>query len=103
VALVQPTTSPAWMIDVVLGDQSPDRNGIGSLAAIAGYPHLTVPMGAVRGLPVGLSFIGTKWDDARMLALGAAYEAAAKAIVTPTFAQSVEIMPEIAPLLAPPQ
>ena len=40
-------TSPAWMIDAVLGDQSPDRAGIGSFAAIAGYPHLTVPMGAV--------------------------------------------------------
>jgi amidase len=101
VALVQPTTSPAWMIDAVLGDQSPDRNGIGSLAAIAGYPHLTVPMGAVKGLPVGLSFIGTRWDDARMLALGAAYEAAAKARVTPTFAPSVEAMPAIAPLLEP--
>lgn len=103
VALVQPTTSPAWMIDAVLGDQSPDRAGIGSFAAIAGYPHLTVPMGAVKGLPVGLSFIGTKWDDARMLALGAAYEAAAKAMVTPTFAESVESMPAIAPLLAPPR
>ena len=100
-ALVQPTTAPAWMIDAVHGDQSPNRAGAGGLAAIAGYPHLTVPMGAVQGLPVGLSFIGTKWDDARMLALGAAYEAASKAIVTPTFAESVEAMPGVAALLAP--
>jgi amidase len=50
--------------------------GAGSLAAIAGYPHLTVPMGAVEGLPVGLSFIGAQWDDARVLEAGAAYERA---------------------------
>ena len=103
VALVQPTTAPAWMIDAVHGDQSPDRNGIGNAAAIAGYPHLTVPMGAVQGLPVGLSFIGTKWDDARMLALGAAYEKAAGVKLVPSFAESVETMPGVATLLAPPR
>lgn len=101
VALVQPTASPAWKIDAVLGDQSPDRGGIGSMAAVAGYPHLTVPMGAVQGLPVGISFIGAKWDDARMLALGFAYEAAAGVRITPTFAGSVEAMPAVAGLLAP--
>jgi amidase len=62
---------------------------------------LVTTKGAVRGLPVGLSFIGAKWDDARMLALGGAYEAAAKAMITPTFAQSVETTPAVAPLLAP--
>ena len=48
--------------------------GAGSLAAIAGYPHLTVPMGAVEGLPVGLSFIGSQWQDHRLLQAGAAFE-----------------------------
>jgi Asp-tRNA(Asn)/Glu-tRNA(Gln) amidotransferase A subunit family amidase len=43
-------------------------------AAVAGYPHLTVPMGFVDGLPVGLSFIGTAWSDARLLAMGPAFE-----------------------------
>ncbi|WP_367613588.1 hypothetical protein [Sphingomonas sp. AP4-R1] len=43
---------------------------------MAGYPHLTVPMGDVKGLPVGLSFIGPAWSEAKLLALGAAYEAA---------------------------
>ena len=48
---------PAWKIDAVNGDQI-SGGGAGSLAAVAGYPHLTVPMGLVKGLPVGLSFIG---------------------------------------------
>jgi amidase len=50
-----------------------------------------------------LSFIGTKWDDARMLALGAAYEKAAAVRLVPSFVESVEAMPGVAKLLAPPQ
>ena len=50
------------------------NTGAGSPAALAGYPHLSVPMGSVEGLPVGLSFMGTAWDDARVLRAGAAYE-----------------------------
>ena len=68
------------------GDHGMDI-GAGNLPAIAGYPHLTVPMGAIEGLPVGLSFIGTAWDDARVLAAGAAYENARTApLAKPTFA-----------------
>jgi amidase len=73
--LIAPTEGPAWPIDLVTGDHFLPI-GAGSLAAIAGYPHLTVPMGAVEGLPIGLSLIGAKWDDARVLSLGAAYERA---------------------------
>ncbi|MBB3859655.1 amidase [Novosphingobium hassiacum] len=73
--LIAPTEGPAWPIDLVLGDHFVGV-GAGSLAAIAGYPHLTVPMGAVEGLPIGLSFMGAKWDDARVLNVGAAYERA---------------------------
>ena len=73
--LIAPTSPPAWAIDLVTGDHSIDV-GMGSLAAIAGYPHLTVPMGAVEGLPMGLSFMGAKWDDKRVLEAGAAYERA---------------------------
>ncbi len=79
-ALIAPTEGPAWPIDLVTGDHF-IAMGAGSLAAIAGYPHLTVPMGAVEGLPVGLSFIGAKWDDARVLEAGAAYERARTAAV----------------------
>ena len=101
VALVGITASPAWPIDAVLGDQSPG-GGAGSLAAVAGYPHLTVPMGAVRGLPVGLSFIGPAWSEAKLLGLGYAYEQASHARVTPTFAASVETVPAVAALLGRP-
>lgn len=73
--LVAPTGPPAWPIDLVTGDHSINV-GMGSMAAIAGYPHLTVPMGAVEGLPIGLSFMGAQWDDKRVLEAGAAYERA---------------------------
>ena len=86
VALIAPTVGPAWTSDLVNGDHYNGSIGAGSLAAIAGYPHLTVPMGAVEGLPVGLSFMGTKWQDAEILRLGAAYEKArTAALPTPRF------------------
>ena len=100
VALVGPTMPPAWPIDAVNGDQISGGGG-GSLAAVAGYPHLTVPMGAVKGLPVGLSFIGPKWSDGLILSLGYAYEQAARKLVTPGFLRSIEESREIAPLLRP--
>lgn len=79
--LIAPTTGPAWPSDLIYGDNFPGRIGAGSLAAIAGYPHLTVPMGAVEGLPVGLSFMGAKWADAAVLKAGAAYERARTAVL----------------------
>ncbi len=74
--LVAPTVGPAWTSDLVNGDHYNGSIGAGSLAAIAGYPHLTVPMGAVEGLPIGLSFMGAKWTDHDVLKAGAAYERA---------------------------
>jgi amidase len=74
--LIAPTVGPAWTTDLVNGDHYNGSIGATSLAAIAGYPHLTVPMGAVEGLPVGLSFIGAKWSDHALLLAGAAYERA---------------------------
>jgi amidase len=100
-ALIGPTVSPAWQIDAVNGDQYPG-GGAGYLAAIAGYPHLTVPMGQVRGLPVGLSFIGPKWSDGLLLSLGYAYEQARGPLPPPHFLPSIEAAPEIAPLLEKP-
>ena len=100
VALVGPTMPPAWKIDAVNGDQIAG-GGAGSLAAVAGYPHLTVPMGLVKGLPVGLSFMGPKWSEALLLNLGYAYEQARGPFPAPKFYRSIEESPEIAPALEP--
>jgi amidase len=102
VALVGPTRGAAWLIDVVHGDTSTGA-GAGSLAAVAGYPHLTVPMGAIRGLPVGLSFMGPKWSDVMILSMGYAYEQASQKRVEPRLLPSIEQAPEIAPYLNRPQ
>jgi amidase len=98
--LIAPTMPPAWAIDAVNGDQSAG-GGAADLAAVAGYPHLTVPMGLAVGLPVGLSFIGPAWSEAKLLGYGYAYEQAAHIRITPTFAPSIEGTPAIAPLLEP--
>jgi amidase len=100
VALVGPTMPPAWKIDAVNGDQI-SGGGAGSLAAVAGYPHLTVPMGQVKGLPVGLSFIGSKWSEPLILSLGYAYEQARGPLPPPLFLRSIEESPAIAPALQP--
>jgi amidase len=70
--LVAPTSGPAWRVDVVLGDRY--SGGFSGMAAVAGYPHLTVPMGQTHGLPLGISFIGPAWSDAQLLAMGYAFE-----------------------------
>lgn len=87
--LVGPTLGPAFLIDTVNGDQI-GGSGAGGLAAVAGYPHLTAPMGQVRGLPVGLSFIGTAWSEQLLLNLGYAFEQAAKVDLRPSFRPSVD-------------
>jgi amidase len=84
-ALIAPTGGPAWLIDPVNGDHS--GVGFSSPAAVAGYPHLTVPAGLVRGLPIGLSFVGAAWNEARLLAFGHAYETATALRRAPAFAK----------------
>src|SRR5690348_6552692 len=101
VALVGPTMPPAWKIDAANGDQI-SGGGAGSLAAVAGYPHLTVPMGLVKGLPVGLSFMGPKWSEQLLLNLGYSYEQARGPFPTPKFYRSIEEDdPQVAPYLQP--
>ncbi|MBI1366942.1 MAG: amidase [Alphaproteobacteria bacterium] len=95
-ALVAPTGPIAPPVDPVNGDVWPDFPGIGSLAAIAGYPHLTVPMGAVDQLPVGLSFVGTKDEDAKILSYGYAFEQATHWRPEPRYLKNAEAIPAIA-------
>ncbi len=83
-AIIGITTGPAGCIDLVNGDYS---SGIdfSSPAAMAGYPHLTVPMGQAHSLPVGLSFVGPAWAEGPLLGLGYAYEQATKLRAAPEF------------------
>lgn len=101
VALVGPTAGPTWKIDAANGDQF-SGGGAGGLAAVSGYPHLTVPMGLVKGLPVGLSFMGAKWSEAKLLSLGYAYEQARGPFPSPKFYRSIEQDdPQVAPWMEP--
>jgi len=86
-AIVAPTGGPAWLIDPVNGDAG---NGPSATtpAAVAGYPHVTVPMGQVAGLPVGLSFFGGAWQDAKLLALALHFEQATRHRAAPAFRAS---------------
>lgn len=86
--LVGVTNGPAWTSDLVNGDHYSGPS-VSQLPAVAGYPHLTVPMGAIEGLPVGLSIIGPKWSDAEVLSAGYAYEQASHKRVTPTYRAGV--------------
>ncbi len=58
---------------------------------MAGYPHLTVPMGTMRGLPVGLSFMGARGTDAAILNAGYAYEQRARARVAPRYLPTADV------------
>lgn len=73
-ALVAPTGAPAWLIDHVLGDFV--LGGCSSAPAVAGYPHITVPAGFIEGLPVGLSFFSTAWQEAKLIQYAYAFERA---------------------------
>jgi len=81
-AFVGLTRNPAWLIDYKNGDSGAMEEqrswGNGGFAAIAGYPHITLPLDKVQGLPVGVSFIGTKWSDKSLLEYAASFERANK-------------------------
>ena len=94
--LVAPSGPVAPRIDPVNGDVWPEWAGAGSIAAIAGYPSLTVPMGDVHGVPVGISFMGAHGTDAALLGYGYAYEQASGIRLAPRYLPTAEARPEIA-------
>jgi amidase len=100
-AIVFITAAPAWPSDPAGASRAAAVNSATGIAAAAGYPHLTVPMGLARGLPVGLSFIGTAWSDADILAMGYAYEQASLRRKPPAYLPSLNDAPETAKAYAP--
>jgi amidase len=82
-ALIAPSGSPAWKTDLVNGDHY--LGGNTSLAAIAGYPSISVPMGFISGLPVGLSFIGKAWSEPALLEIAYSFEQGTKVRKAPKF------------------
>lgn len=88
-ALVAPTVSPAWPIDLVNGDHYLGASS--SVAAVAGYPNITVPAGEVFGLPVGISFFGPAWSEARLISLAYAFEQATRHRRAPDLRPTIEL------------
>ena len=91
-ALVAPTGAPAWLTDLVLGDSSlASSDAPSTVTSVAGYPHITVPAGLFRGLPVGISFFGRAWSEPTLIKLAYAYEQATKHRRPPAFPPSADI------------
>ncbi|OEZ97047.1 amidase [Duganella sp. HH101] len=88
-ALVAPTGGPAWLTDFINGDHF--GGSFSSPAAVAGYPHITVPAGHVHGLPVGLSFVGAAYSEAALIGMAYAYEQATLHRRAPQFPASVSL------------
>ncbi len=86
-ALIAPTKGPPWLIDWVDGDQG--TGGSASLAAVSGYPDITVPAGFVHGLPVGLSFFASAWSEPTLIRLAYGFEQATRARHAPQFKATI--------------
>ncbi|MEL7023796.1 MAG: amidase [Pseudomonadota bacterium] len=100
--LVMPTTKPAAPVDL-LGTSEPAGGllGAGWLASAAGYPVLTVPMGDHQGLPLGLLFMGTAWDDAALLRAGHAFERTVNSDLAPMYPDGDTERLDFSKLVAP--
>lgn len=86
-AIIAPTNGPAWTIDWVNGDNF--NGGSSSPAAISGYPNITVPMGFIHGLPLGISFFGKAWSEPKLIEIAYGFEQATKHRKSPDFKSSL--------------
>jgi len=92
-ALVVPSGTPAWTIDLVNGDAHTGDVESTSPAAVAGYPHITVPAGFVFGLPVGISFFGKAWQEAKLIKYAYAFEQATQYRRQPRYLPTASLNP----------
>jgi amidase len=89
-AIIAPTDgTPAWAIDQLTGDHI--QGGCSSPPAMAGYPHITVPAGMVRGLPAALSFFADAWQEGKLIGYAYAFEQATQARRSPAFKPTVTV------------
>ncbi len=84
-AIVVASGGPAWLIDLANGDPNSWDMESTSPAAVAGYPHITVPAGSIFGLPVGISFFASAWQEPALLRMAYAFEQARRARKPPQF------------------
>ncbi|MFN0140167.1 MAG: amidase [Pyrinomonadaceae bacterium] len=87
-AIFAPSNSPTWMIDTVNGDCGSGYVSSSSMAAVAGYPNITVPAGFAKELPIGVSFFGRAWSEATLIKIAYSFEQTTKARRKPRFLQT---------------
>ena len=92
-AIVAPSGGPAWMIDLANGDSNTWDMESASPAAVAGYPHITVPAGYVFGLPVGISFFATAWQESNLIKFAYAFEQATQYRRQPRYLPTANLNP----------
>jgi amidase len=92
-AIVVPSGGPAWLIDLVDGDSNNWDMESTSPAAVAGYPHITVPAGYIFGLPVGLSFFAQAWQEPTLIKYAYAFEQATQFRRQPRFLPTANLNP----------
>ncbi|MFV0387184.1 MAG: amidase [Pyrinomonadaceae bacterium] len=84
-ALIAPSNAQSWMIDLINGDSPTNYVSSSSIAAVSGYPNITVPSGFLDKLPIGVSFFGSAFSEPKLISLAFAWEQKIKARKKPTF------------------